>query len=299
MRMNCLTWRTCAVPAVCVGISGCLAPQRAPAIGSIWLPEAPSAEQDGRIAQNCGPLGRPLIRPAARQQIGPTQLIAYPEFVLEHSTLLNIPLWVAEYVTPDEVSGDLPRVDAFHPEPSLPRGRRAELSDYFLFGYQPGHMAPAGNQTVDQLRKWETFTLANIVPQCVEQNLYIWDNLEDQMRAWARREPVYMITGPLFWDPAEDSRATADGLVAYHTIGANHVAVPTHIYKIAARRREDGSWQLIGFVIANDNSFPRPWNLSDYIVPVDFIEARTGIDFFPLGDNAVEQAEAEKPALWQ
>lgn len=248
--------------------------------------------------ENCGPLGRPRIQSNYKSRIGPTRMVVYAEFVLEHSSLCKIPLWVAERVTPAEVAGNIPRVDAFKPEPSLALGERAELSDYRFSGYQPGHMAPAGNQTVDAARKLETFTLANIVPQCTQQNLEIWDNLEDRMREWARRDAVYMITGPLFWDPKEDSPETADGLVEYPVVGANAVAVPTHVYKIAARQAAGGDWHVIAFVIANDNSFPRPWNLADYIVSVDFIEERSGLNFFPNGGPDIERAENAKSSMW-
>lgn len=284
--------------AFCMVLVGCQTAARAPAIGSAWRADAISAEQIQQISENCGPLGRPRIRAEHLSRIGATRLVVYPEFALEHSSLLRIPLWVAEHVTPAEVSGKIPRVDAFHPEPSLPRGERAELADYRFVAYQPGHMAPAGNQTVDAHRKWQTFTLANIIPQNVQQNLEIWDNLEDCVREWARRGPVYMITGPMFWDPKEDSPATADGLVEYFTIGPNHVAVPTHTYKIVARQAADKSWQVIGFVIANANSFPRPWNLGEYVVAIDFIEERTGINFFPMGGGEVELAEAALPSMW-
>lgn len=257
-----------------------------------------SADHERRIAENCGPLGSPRVQTAFENRLGPTRLIAYPAFALEYSCIDKVPLWVAEHITPAELAGTIPRVNCFFAEPSLPPGQRAELWDFWFSGFQMGHMAAAGNQTVDPDRKLETFTLANIVPQCIPQNLDIWDNLEDAIRECARYTPVYMITGPLFWDPAEDDPGTADGMIQRSYIGPNRVAVPTHIYKIAARQDKSGHWDLIGFVIANDNTFPRPWNLADYIVSVNFIEERTGIDFFSTGGPEIEHAEAIRSEMW-
>jgi DNA/RNA endonuclease G (NUC1) len=76
-------------------------------------------------------------------------------------------------------------------------------------------MAPAGNQTVDDQRKLETFYLSNMVPQLQVHNGEIWAALEDQARDWAHaRGKAYIITGPMFYDPAEEAPQTADGFGA-------------------------------------------------------------------------------------
>lgn len=286
--------------SVCLFSSGCHTSARKPAIGSQWrADQALSAQDQARMDENCGPLGQPRVRPQSRALIGPTRFVVYEGFALEHSSLDKIPLWVAEHVTTAEVAGDVPRRDAFKEEPSLPAGERAELSDYRGSGYDRGHMAPAGNQTVSADRKRETFTLANMVPQFPQQNQQIWAALEETVRKWAESGEVYTITGPLFWDPQEDSPETADGIIEYFVIGGNDVGVPTHTYKVVARRNANGAWQTIAFVIANDNSFSRPWNFADFVQSVDFVEQRAGIDFFPSGGSEVETSEADRSAMWQ
>jgi endonuclease G, mitochondrial len=290
--------RICGLLGLVLLASGCQSPARAPAIGSAWRSDqAPTAIEQARIDENCGPLGRPTVRPQHKPRVGPTRMVTYDQFVLEHSSVDRIPIWVAEHVTPAEVSGDIPRRDAFKAEPSLPVGERDELSDYRGSGYDRGHMAPAGNQTVDPDRKKETFTLANMVPQNGPQNQQIWADLEATVRDWGKQGELYVITGPLFWEEEEDSATTADGQIDYYTIGTNMVAVPTHTYKIVARQR-GADWETIAFVIKNDNSFERPWSFASYIKPVAYIEDRTGIDFFPNGGAAVEQSESAASPMW-
>ena len=120
-----------------------------------------------RIQQHCLS-GLPTRDPSFPH--GPTRYVARAGYVLEHSSVDRIPLWVAEYIVTDQLTATLPRSNPFRPDPLLPEGERAELADYRGSGLTRGHMAPNANQTVDDELRRETFFLSNMVPQDGQHN---------------------------------------------------------------------------------------------------------------------------------
>jgi endonuclease G len=96
-------------------------------------------------------------------------------------------------------------------------------------------------------------------------NRVTWRQLEALVRDWAtEHDSIYIVTGPVLTDGP------------YETIGENQVAVPRYYYKVVLDYSQP-EIKAIGFVFPNYRSrLP----LSHFAVPVDFVEAITGIDFF-------------------
>jgi len=258
-----------------------------------------SPTQQQWIKDNC-----PLEMPKRQAGIdfGYTQVIVRRGYVLEHSVTDKIPMWVCERVTRAQVSGPLgrPKSEPFAPDPELQGERRAELSDYKRSGYDRGHQAPSADQTVDPVLQAETYYLSNMAPQFAALNQRIWKELETSVRKQAKAmDPVYVITGPMFYDEAEDDPATADGYVEYTVIG-NDVAVPTHFYKIVYWMDAQQKWQAIAFLMKNQKEpFPEPHDFKQYIRPVKWIEDRTGLDFNPaLPTPDHRRVEVDAGHLW-
>jgi len=257
-------------------------------------------EQQTFIEDNC-PFGMPKTDPG--WEFGPTALVIREGYVLQHSSTDRIPLWVCERVTKEELeeAPGVVRKDLFAPDPQLAGKPRAELSDYKGSGYDRGHQAPAGDQNHSQRLKNETFFLSNMAPQLGALNQRVWRGLEDLTRQWVEDGDVpdeYIITGGLFYDPAEDNPATADGIINYSTIGPDQVAVPTHFYKIVVAKDSSGNWRAVAFVLEN-RGYPSPWNFADFVRPVRWIEDRTGLDFMPdLDPMTAHQIEESNGALW-
>lgn len=245
-------------------------------------------DEQAKVADNCL-FGLP--RKLSGADVGPTQLVYREGYVLEHSSEWKIPLWVAEHCTTAELSGSLPRTNPFRPDPLLARGERSELADYRGSGLDRGHMAPNGNQKVDDRLRRETFFLSNIVPQAGKGfNQSIWADLEDAVRDWTQsRQETWIITGGLFYDPAEENPATADGLVDVAVIGDDEVGVPTHLFKIVAAKNSAGKWEALAFVFEN-KSYPKLERIESHLKSIDWIEERTGFDFLP--DVVAETGEA-------
>jgi len=262
----------------------------------------PTTEEAAFIKDNCL-FGLPKLDSAAG--VGPTNVVVRKGYVLEHSAIDKIPLWVTEHSTKDEVTGSLPRENPFAADPKLAGKPRAELSDYRGSGFDRGHMAPAGNQTIDRILKNETFFLSNMVPQVGPTfNQGIWRSLEEKVRDWTEsRGETWIITGGMFYDPLEEDPTTADGVIPYEVIGNAEVGVPTHTYKIVVAKDSNGKWEAIAFVMANKR-YGTPYRLQLYITTIDWIEERTGIDFLPnilseSGDaNLEDQLESVRSPMW-
>lgn len=166
-----------------------------------------------------------------------------------------------------------PRTNNFREDPKVATGS-AKPSDYTGSGYDRGHLCPAGDMTLSKEAMSETFYMSNMSPQEPAFNRGIWKQLEEQVRRWGKREPIYVVTGPVFKQMKGK-------------IGSSRVSVPGHYYKViySPSRR-----QMIGFVLPNEKSRK---TIEEYVVAVDSVERLTGIDFFPqLPDTLENRLEA-------
>jgi endonuclease G len=162
--------------------------------------------------------------------------LCYDAFAILHSGSTRTPVFVAERLNRrvvQQAQGES-RTDRFFADARLPRSERAELADYKGSGYARGHMAPAGDMPTPAAMA-QSFSLANMVPQDPKQNSGPWAKIEQDTRRYAMRAQgdVYVITGPVF------------GLDR-HTIGADQVRVPTHLFKLvydATTKRAWAHWQ--------------------------------------------------------
>lgn len=207
-------------------------------------------------------------------------------YLLAHDSVHKTPVWVIEHLTAEKASGSLPRKDAFKADPNLPKGQRAELSDYKNSGYDKGHMAPSADMAWDEEAMAESFYLSNMVPQVgIGMNRGIWKDLEELVRKWAiARSSVYIFTGPIYEDETIGD------------IGKNKVAIPTHLYKIVY---DAGRTEAISFIMPNSKLLST--DMPKYITTIRDIEKRTGLDFLSELDEKSQAAiEMKKAAtMWE
>lgn len=194
-----------------------------------------------------------------------------------------IPNWVAYELTKEEAKGTVGRSSYFIPDPDL-ETRCPSYKDYSSSPYDRGHMAPAGDMKWDPQAMEESFFMTNICPQDHELNDGDWRLLEEQIRRWALKYGnIYIVCGPIVSDNPE-------------RIGRSRVAVPDGFYKVILCKI-DGRWQALGFLFDNEGTHH---SLKTYCHSVDEVEKLTGIDFFSLLEDSVEdKIEAEcNPANW-
>lgn len=128
-----------------------------------------------------------------------------------------------------------------------------------------------------------SFLLSNMSPQLQGFNRGVWKRLESLVRVWAQQEgAVYVVTGPV--------------LSPIDVIGPNDVTVPSAYYKVLLDVTEPDI-KAIGFVLPHRASSR---SLAVFAVPIDSVEHITGLDFFPVLDDTIEEAleSAFDPNAW-
>ena len=80
----------------------------------------------------------------------------------------------------------------------------------------------------------------------------------------------------------------ADGQVTYQVIGDNHVAVPSHFYKIIVDANDPDDISVLAFMLPNESLTGRQY--TEFLTSVDEIEILTGLDFLR---NLPDQVEIE------
>lgn len=214
------------------------------------------------------------------------ELLCRKGYLLSHDSVKKTPVWVAERMTRERLQAKLKRTDKFRPDLDLPKGQRAELSDYKGSGYDRGHMAPAADMAWDEQAMSESFYLSNMVPQAGEgMNRGIWADLEGKVRKWVeKRGELFIYSGPIYREGA------------VKTIGRNRVAVPAALYKVIL---DPARQEAIALIMPNEAL--RREDMPQYLVPVREVEKQTGLDFFSTLPQ-VDQDRIETPqpaALWQ
>ncbi|KAG7209321.1 hypothetical protein KM043_015432 [Ampulex compressa] len=206
---------------------------------------------------------------------------SYDDFVLSYDRRNRVAHWVFEHLNKDRLqyNTEVSRSNCeFKPDLSIHPYFRSENTDYKSSGYDRGHLAAAGNHKTHQKHIEQTFFLSNMAPQVgVGFNRNSWNRLEKYVRRLTKvYKDVYVCTGPLYLPKRE-----ADGkkYVRYEVIGLNHVAVPTHFYKIIVGETADGKFEMEAFVMPNapiDDSAP----LTNFQVPPESVERAAGLLFF-------------------
>ena len=250
-------------------------------------------QQKQQVANECF-MGMPVKH---SNDLGPTEYIYRDGYVLEHSSIDKIPLWVCEHVQASQLGTDTERSNQFQVDPAL-RGPHSTPADYDRTGYDRGHQAPAGNEGKDQNLQNQTFYMSNMAPQLPKLNRDSWKTLEELTRTWVKTySEAYEVTGPIFYDPKEDNPSTANGTITYLTIGQG-VAVPTHFYKLIVVKNGSG-WKSIALVMPNISKYSAPYHLEQYIQSISWVEDHTGLTFMPNLTAAQRVAlKSSKSAMW-
>lgn len=126
--------------------------------------------------------------------------ICYSGYAVMHSGVTRTPIYTAEHLTKERLlkAKELKRKNSFHPDENIPKSERAEINYYAKSGYDRGHMAPSADMS-DEQSQYESFSLANMVPQNPNNNRGVWARLESKIRRIVREHgEVYVITGTVF-----------------------------------------------------------------------------------------------------
>ncbi len=179
--------------------------------------------------------------------------------------------WVAYSLNKNQLTYDDRERPDFIEDPYV-KSKSADWRNYRGSGYDRGHLCPAGDRRFSELAYRETFYTSNISPQDKDFNAGPWNDLEKQVRLWAKKYgEVYVVTGGVLHPTLP-------------TIGDEDVAVPEKFYKIVAKK-DDSEIDMVAFLLPQTAEHR---DLRAYLVTVDEIEEQTGIDFFKELPDSIE-----------
>lgn len=197
---------------------------------------------------------------------GTNQVVKHTYYTLSYANAYEQSEWVAYELTKTRVNkGIEERGNNFRPDASVKLGS-ATPDDYKSTGYDRGHLAPAKDMSFDATAMSESFFMSNMSPQEPGFNRGIWKELEEQVRDYAVQcDHVYVVTGPIL--PANIVKR----------VGKNKVAVPKSYYKVLLDMT-GSSHKGIAFILPNEDSDK---HLKEFVVTIDDVEKKTGLNFFP------------------
>lgn len=208
------------------------------------------------------------------------EIVVHTGYTLSYIDKYEEPEWVAYKLSQQMLGGQNKRTNEFIPDPEVPSGS-ALAQDYSGSGYDRGHLCPAADMNSSPELMKESFYMSNMCPQAPSFNRGIWSKLEKTVRMWADEDGlIYIVSGPIF-----SSNMRYIGR-------SNKVAVPPEFYKVILCYNPDHEAKAIGFIIPNKGSAAP---LTSFVVSVDSVESRTGIDFYPHLPDDIEQ-KVEKRA---
>lgn len=204
-------------------------------------------------------------------------LVEHATFTLSYSEAHEQAEWVAYELKKEHISAnDFER--PYFVQDRKVKSKSADWRNYKNSGYDRGHLCPAGDRKFDYNAFHETFLTSNISPQDHDFNSGVWNKLEQKVRFWAKKyDGVFVVTGGILESGLE-------------TIGDEGVSIPREFYKIVVDASQ-GKPKAIAFIIPNRDTHR---SFYDFVVTIDEIETRTGIDFFKdLPTSEEEKLERE------
>ncbi|NSW45703.1 MAG: DNA/RNA non-specific endonuclease [Bacteroidales bacterium] len=195
--------------------------------------------------------------------------------------------WVAHMILPDIATGIETRTNDFRQDSLISVGTPDKI-DYFNSGYDRGHLAPSADFRWSRKALSESYYYSNMSPQKPEFNRGKWSQVEDFLRQYViySGHPIFVITGGLLNDTIKKS------------IGIKKkIKVPPYFYKIAVDLETKPAQAIAFYMLNGTNTKP----IISYTIPIDSIEKKTGIDFFYLLPDTLEnRLEAMNDVtLWQ
>lgn len=156
---------------------------------------------------------------------------------------------------------------------------------YTATGYDRGHLAP--NYAIASLygrqAQQQTFLMTNIAPQRPNLNRKLWQRLEaaEVDVLLPQMGTIWVIDGPVYGERPEYLSSCNRWVASLMSMRMPVcVAVPEAFYKILVVPGQQGqSTRILAFLFPQEVRGDEP--LDRYLVSVDEVERRTGIDFFP------------------
>lgn len=179
-----------------------------------------------------------------------------------------------------------PHDDFLHTDYQLP------TDPYWGSGFDHGHICPSADRLSSFDCNYQTFYLTNMQPQVNAFNANVWANMEGMVRTWNRndfRDTLYVCKGGTI-----DSK---ENIMRYIGTGASQIPVPKYFFMAVLCKNKQVSgnnqgYKAMAFWIEHKAGYDDGNALKKYVISIDELEAKTGIDFFcNLPDDVEDTVE--------
>ena len=204
-------------------------------------------------------------------------------------------MWTAYPLYSSTIGGNYSA--SWKPNPNLEESEQINIwsGSYGVEDYSRGHLVPDASRDGNSEMLKQAYYATNQVPQI--QNSFnggIWSNLEGGVRAVAKSDTVYVVTGVAFRKVGGSE--TIKYIKPQHD--TKQCPVPNYFYKVVMKVKRSGntitSASTIGFWFEHKTY---SGSYENYAMSVDQIEQWTGMDFFVNLPDTVE-ASAETNQDW-
>ncbi|MCR5130525.1 MAG: DNA/RNA non-specific endonuclease [Prevotella sp.] len=166
-------------------------------------------------------------------------------------------------------------------DPDLDSKYHFTSDPYRYSGYDHGHIMASADRSYSYNNKanTQTFYMTNMQPQVNSFNAKVWANMEAKVRSWNTnnfRDTLYVVKGGTIdrWDQ----------IITTIGSGQNKIPVPKYFFmavlckKSSTNTTAAGGYRALGFWIQHKSNSDT--DLRPYVVNIDELEEKTGIDFF-------------------
>ncbi len=183
-------------------------------------------------------------------------------------------------------------------DPSLPSQYHFTVDPYWGSGFDHGHIMASADRSYayNETANCQTFYMTNMQPQLSgfngsDKQGGVWLYMENQAHKWNNsnfREILYVCKGGTI-----DSEANLYEPRPYIGTGVNKIPVPKYFYMAFLCKKpasQGGGYEAAAFWVEHKTNYDN--NLLKYLISIDELEQKTGIDFFcNLPDKTEELVE--------
>lgn len=188
-----------------------------------------------------------------------------------------------------------PDGDPWAYDPDVPKSEQQALTNELSKSYYPGtsdyyekgHLCPSMDRLNSKDANEQTYYMTNILPMVAKFNGKLWQKMETQVNTWGKAladgDTLFICKG---------GTIDKSNQIIGKTIGS-HI-IPKYFFMALLLKNSAGQ-KMLGFWAEHLNEDHSNDALKGYVVSIDDLEQKTGIDFFcNLPDDVEEQLEATK-----
>ncbi|MBP4081756.1 DNA/RNA non-specific endonuclease [Aeromonas sp. MrichA-1] len=197
--------------------------------------------------------------------------ICYSRYSIGYNYRSKSALYAAQTLTKKNVleARSLDRFDSFHDDPNIPSQYRVDENDYRGSMLDRGHLAP-NKDFGDPQSQYESFSMANMVPQLHKHNAGIWLGIETAVRGMAMKYGrIQVVTGGIY---SGTTRKLRGG-----------VPVPNAMYKAVYVENANRNGAIAAAYVSNNDA-----SGTYEIVSINQLTQMIGMDVFPSGQANVK-----------